>query len=82
MRMGWLLLVIVTASDMVTVHNMGFPVTSFSFPFQEIHLLQQLLLMKLELPHSCSCCCLLLLHTPYTTNLTHTNTSLDEEREG
>lgn len=49
-----LLLIIITAGNMVALHNLSFSVTSFSFPIQEVYLLQKLLFMELELPHGYS----------------------------
>lgn len=47
-----LLLVVVSGSDVVAACDEGFSMTVFSLPFQKIHLLQELLLMKFQLPHA------------------------------
>lgn len=49
-----LLLVIVSSGHMVPVHDMSFPVAPLALPFEEIDLPQELLLMKLQLPHGSS----------------------------
>lgn len=50
------LLIIISTSHMITLHNKSFSVTTFSFPFQKIHFLQKLLFMELELPHGYLIC--------------------------